>query len=589
MSRNDLVLLDSVIAKLRAQYSDKYELSEQFEIFCFDQILRDYDLSLDELESGWVDGKDDGGIDGAFFFLDGALINGGLDTKHVRKEPEVELHIITCKHRDSFKQEPINSIISSAAELFDLGKSDAEIVSDFNEDLLQIRESFRRTYIDLADKSPKLKITYSYACRGDTSTLAENIAKRATYLETLTDNLFNDIEVSFRFYGASELLSLYRVRKSFSLRLKFIEGTISRAKTNYIVLSRLDNFFDFICDEQGKLRRYLFESNVRDYLGVSPINNDIEETLRSNDTKDNFDFWWLNNGITILCSNANVAGKEISLENIQIVNGLQTTETIYKFFSQVGRQEDDRAVLVKVIVAEEDLVRDRIIKATNNQNPVELASLRATDKIQRDIEHILLNNEWFYDRRKNFYKNLGKPLDKIISPSFVYTGVYALCLGNLANAAKPKVRFMRDEILYNKVFNTEWRIETFLAVTQIMKHIEGALRNFCFDENLNVNVQRRQYNFVFAFGFSALKLKSISYHPNQLISLIETPVTDQDLRKIWTIIKTAQHSFLNAQSTGGKLVRRPHRNVPFLETFKRTLEATILEETESNGTGSNIF
>src|SRR5690606_41822907 len=61
----------------------------------------------------------------------------------------------------------------------------------------------------------------------------------------------------------------------------------------------------------------------------------------------------------------------------------------------------------------------------------ELSSLRATDKIQRDIEHILLNKDWFYDRRKNFYKNQGKPADRIVSLSFMYTAVYALCLKNL--------------------------------------------------------------------------------------------------------------------------------------------------------------
>lgn len=575
MSRNDLVLLDSVISKNKGQYGEKYDLSEQFELFCFDLILRDNDLSLDEIESGWVDGKDDGGIDGMFFFIDENLVTASVDPKTIRREPELELHIITCKHKDSFKQEPINSIISSATELFDLAKDESELVSDFNDDLLQIRELFRRTYIDIADKSPKLRIIFSYACRGDTSQLGDNISSRAIYLEKITTTQFHDIDASFRFLGASELLALHRVRKTFSLRLKFIEGTISRAKTNYIILARLDSFFDFISDEQGKLRRYLFESNVRDYLGFSPINIDIEDTLRSNDTKDDFDFWWLNNGITILCSSANVAGKEISLENIQIVNGLQTTETIYKYFSSVGKKEDDRAVLVKVIVADEDIVRDRIIKATNNQNPVELASLRATDKIQRDIEHILFNHDWFYDRRKNFYKNQGKPLDRIISPSFVYTGVYALCLGSLANAAKPKVRFMRDEVQYKKVFNTQWKIETYLAVTEIMKNIEVALRSFRFDGQSNTNVLRRQYNFVFAYGFVAKTLKSTKFHPNRLIELMSTPVTTEDLEHIWSIVKSAQSAFLGSHSTIAKTVRRPHRNSPFLETFKNTLDASV--------------
>jgi hypothetical protein len=42
------------------------------------------------------------------------------------------------------------------------------------------------------------------------------------------------------------------------------------------------------------------------------------------------DFWWLNNGITILATSATMVGKTLHLEDIQIVNGLQTTETIFR-------------------------------------------------------------------------------------------------------------------------------------------------------------------------------------------------------------------------------------------------------------------
>ncbi len=48
------------------------------------------------------------------------------------------------------------------------------------------------------------------------------------------------------------------------------------------------------------------------------------------------DFWWLNNGVTILVTAATVVGRTIHLENIQIVNGLQTTETIFQFFKSGG-------------------------------------------------------------------------------------------------------------------------------------------------------------------------------------------------------------------------------------------------------------
>jgi hypothetical protein len=55
MPKNDLVLLDSLIEKSKSQYGS-HEESEYFELFCFDNILKDFEPSFEELENGWTDG-----------------------------------------------------------------------------------------------------------------------------------------------------------------------------------------------------------------------------------------------------------------------------------------------------------------------------------------------------------------------------------------------------------------------------------------------------------------------------------------------------------------------------------------------------
>ncbi|HBK4815621.1 MAG: AIPR family protein [Enterobacter cloacae] len=60
--------------------------------------------------------------------------------------------------------------------------------------------------------------------------------------------------------------------------------------------------------------------------------------------------------------------------------------------------------MVKVIVSNDESVRDQIIRATNNQTAVEQYSLHATERIQKDVEEILLRNGFFYDKRKIFIK-----------------------------------------------------------------------------------------------------------------------------------------------------------------------------------------
>jgi len=87
--------------------------------------------------------------------------------------------------------------------------------------------------------------------------------------------------------------------------------------------------------------------------------------------------------------------------------------------SSKSQQFDERSILVRVIVTEDAESRDRIIRATNSQTDIPSASLRATDKIHRDIEDFFATRGLFYDRRKNFYKNQGKPVRKIVSIGFL--------------------------------------------------------------------------------------------------------------------------------------------------------------------------
>ena len=91
----------------------------------------------------------------------------------------------------------------------------------------------------------------------------------------------------------------------------------------------------------------------------------------------------------------------MSIENIQIVNGLQTSYSIFN--NHNGDEDDNRSVLVKVIINNNKETTDNIIASTNSQNPVSPTLLRATEPIQRNLELFFLNEGYYYDRRKNYY------------------------------------------------------------------------------------------------------------------------------------------------------------------------------------------
>jgi AIPR protein len=161
---------------------------------------------------------------------------------------------------------------------------------------------------------------------------------------------------------------------------------------------------------------------------------------------------------------------------VQIVNGLQTTESIFRHFATGRAESRQRALLVKVIVSNDNVIRDQIIRATNNQSIVEVASLHATDKIQRDIEEVLERSGWFYERRKNYYRNIGKPEARFVTPMYIAAGCVALVLRNPAMAARLKSRFMRIPESYAAVFSEELPLNVWPVIAEVVKRAEEVLQ-----------------------------------------------------------------------------------------------------------------
>jgi len=115
--------------------------------------------------------------------------------------------------------------------------------------------------------------------------------------------------------------------------------------------------------------------------------------------RDGVNFWLLNNGITILTSRTESAGlRRLEIEDAQVVNGVQTSREIYDYFQEGDRSGDDRTALVRIIETQDSTIRDK--KATNNQNKMPAASLRATDEIHGQIEELFKQSGFYYDRKE---------------------------------------------------------------------------------------------------------------------------------------------------------------------------------------------
>ncbi len=472
MTTNDVILVQQLLSQRRESLAPDMSESDFFQIFAAEQALKDRDLSYDELLDGIVDGGGDGGIDAIYFFVDNMLYREEVDPADVKRNVPFELVFIQAKRSGGFSEAGMDRFASSTRDLLDLSTDLSTLGTVYRTDVIGKVQEFRETYLALTSKFPKLSVRYYYAALA--TEVHPNVERKVEPLREIVQTLFSPVEFSCAFLKAQELLALARRAPSSAHHLKLAENPISTGQEGFVCLVGVTNYCDFIRAEDGGLKEDIFEGNVRDYQGNTEVNQQIRDTLTSPPGED---FWWLNNGISVICTSATLSGKTLTIENAEVVNGLQTSREIFDVFGNRADAVDSRSVLVRVLVPQEEASRDRIIKATNSQTSIPSASLRATDKIHRDIEDFLVSQGIYYDRRKNYYKNQGKPLKKIIGISYLAQAVLACALRDPANARARPSSLLKNDNTYWRIFNEEYHLELYFKCASLARKVEDVLHS----------------------------------------------------------------------------------------------------------------
>jgi hypothetical protein len=121
-----------------------------------------------------------------------------------------------------------------------------------------------------------------------------------------------------------------------------------------------------------------------------------------------------------------------------------------------------------VIEVEESSRRERIIRATNSQTPFGPSTLRATDKVQRQIEEYLAERGLFYERRRRYYFNQNKPLDRIVSIDEMGQAVLSV-LVQTPHIARTSPGKIFDADIYEQAFQSSWDLATYAACINILR------------------------------------------------------------------------------------------------------------------------
>ena len=256
----------------------------------------------------------------------------------------------------------------------------------------------------------------------------------------------------------------------------------------------LDKYFKFISKMDKNeyiLNEDIFLENIRDYQGKNQVNKGIEETLREIISKNKpslgYDFWWANNGVTIVADEIHPSSQgEFLLSNPQIINGMQTSYSLHRILSKCDDNDLHRAsehrICIRAIQAKENTrIRNLIIKGSNSQTAVSKFSLYANLPIHIDLEEYFTEHigeyELYYERRKKYYTNRKVNSSKVISIDYLAQGVGALIVGKPHSARSGKTELIQKN--YDSIYidNYSDYLDVYHWVARIHRFVELYLKN----------------------------------------------------------------------------------------------------------------
>lgn len=476
MAPNDLVALRANFARWKETRGSGLTGINPFNYYCLEQFLKPYPSVNDkEIRAGAVDGPLDGGVDAFYFFANRKYVfeDTPLDPD---SDIKIDLVITQCKEGDGFSPVELSKFVNFTEDLLDQTRKEAQYKARYHARLQELMRAFKEQYAQIAGSVTSVSVTYLYITKMDVGTPKPG-SDVATYDERLRAEVrkhFPRATCRVEFVNAAKLYEQASIRKSRTKKLTYSSQTI-QSDEGWIGLVDLRAFYEFVRDEHGLFQEDMLEENVRGFQKRSPVNDAIARTLC--DLERSAEFWALNNGITILAERLSPGGfQSVEIKDPQIVNGLQTSRSIFDYYNSVngGSENDKRKVLVRIIETRDDSFRDQVIRATNSQNKMPPEALRATDPIHRKIEEVFGQFGLFYDRRKGHYKDLGKPAAKIISVRDVLQATLAIALRRPNEARGRPSDYLKDDEKYKEVFEADkLQITTYLKCVEIVRAVEA--------------------------------------------------------------------------------------------------------------------
>lgn len=411
-------------------------------------LLKLFDRTETDLENNslldgvlFPDGAKDYGIDAAF--VDGDI-----------------LYLLQGKYREKHNYTNVYSFIERLTDFFDLkdAKNIREILVDIFNSLYDDEINEVRIYYITNNHIEEEYKEYSY------KTKCEDFNEK--YSKKLEKNVVLQV-VGFEKYSSIRtgmLLELPKEVKKATSKLNLARFFENRDKTTIVAEVPLKELAKLVVAHKN----YIFSSNIRDFKGYNAINKGIKNTYETHPKN----FWYFNNGITIVCSEYEIVHDSlVKIKAPQIVNGCQTATTIYNCWntsSPYDKENIDGTILVKIIQDANYKKRNDITKYTNSQTAVTGKDFFALDVFHTELKKNFKDLGYFYEIQSNSSKWLTAKYPGNIKYNHLFdrkflnrnavsakeiTQTYVAALLKMPAKAKNIGEFMPGHERYEKVFN----------------------------------------------------------------------------------------------------------------------------------------
>ncbi|MBQ7608475.1 MAG: AIPR family protein [Desulfovibrionaceae bacterium] len=419
----------------------KRRKSAAFVIFCMAKRLG---KTIEEVLDWFTDGGQDAGVDGLYFE---ATNHGELYVSLFQGK-----YYTNLDGKNAFSENAVEKVLSTIYKIFDPSKG-----------------------IDVNDKlRPKLEEVRSFIRDGYVPVVHVILCSNGESWNKHTQSVLDAAQlpqnqVTWEHFNHDSIISLLRTPPVINIGLqlrgksiyeKYKEKNVLIGKVNVAEIARL-------MDTYGNC---LLEGNIRRFLGITAIN----ATLMDLERRD--DFYFLNNGITIVCNKMsyNALQQEdhlVKLDDARIINGGQTSKTIAKaLHADANAQQNFSTCFVLLRIYEindsdKDIIR-AVTLATNSQNPVDLSVLHSNDDCQKELEIGLKQLGFTYRRHKEY----GVTGSDVLASSVVAEAALAIW-----RYAPHQAKYRRSEhlgTLYEKIFTGLNPAQAAIGVL-IFRHVDN--------------------------------------------------------------------------------------------------------------------